>query len=69
MVLYPVRVSYARERFLNLATSIMRHHYYIRTEQGVEIIGYIDKKRRKSLEYWLFDTNVHFYKLDNKLVK
>lgn len=44
-------------------------NYYFRLEQGADIIGYVDKKRKISLEFWLFDDKVNFYKLDNKSMK
>ncbi|MDI2586243.1 hypothetical protein OR571_03640 [Psychrobacillus sp. NEAU-3TGS] len=44
-------------------------NYYFRTEQGANIIGYLDKKRKISLEFWLFDGKVNLYKLDNKSMK
>ncbi|CAM5221425.1 hypothetical protein UACE39S_03270 [Ureibacillus acetophenoni] len=44
-------------------------NYYFRLEQGEDIIGYVDKKRKISLEFWLFDDKVNFYKLDNKSMK
>lgn len=42
---------------------------YFRTEQGADIIGFVDKKRNISLEFWLFDNKVNFYRLDNKSMK
>lgn len=44
-------------------------NYYFRTEQGADIIGYVDKKRKISIEFWLFDNKVNFYRLDNKAMK
>ena len=44
-------------------------HSYFRTEQGADIIAYIDKKRNISLEFWLFDNKVKFYRLDHKSMK
>ncbi|MGE7768616.1 hypothetical protein [Peribacillus sp. NPDC096540] len=44
-------------------------NHYFRLEQGVDIIGYVDKKRDISIEFWLFDDKVEFYRLDNKLMK
>ena len=46
-----------------------RENYYFRTEQGADIIGYVDKKRKISIEFWLFDDKVNFYQLDNKSMK
>ncbi|PFS11311.1 hypothetical protein COK55_22895 [Bacillus cereus] len=43
------------------------NNYYFRMEQGTDIIGYIDKKRRISIEFWLSeDDKVVFYRFDNK---
>jgi hypothetical protein len=42
---------------------------YFRTEQGADIIGYVDKKRNLSLEFWLFDNKVNFFRLDNNSMK
>ncbi|MGG2065902.1 hypothetical protein [Bacillus sp. S14(2024)] len=43
------------------------NNYYFRTEQGTNIIGYVDKKRGISMEFWLsFDDKIIFYRLDNK---
>lgn len=44
-------------------------NYYFRTEQGADIIGFVDKKRNISLEFWLFNNKVNFYRLDNKSMK
>ncbi|MEI2471466.1 hypothetical protein V8V75_18155 [Peribacillus frigoritolerans] len=44
-------------------------NYYLRSEQGANIIGYVDKKRYTSIEFWLFDGKVDMYKLDNKSMK
>lgn len=41
-------------------------NYYTRTEQGTNIIGYVDKKRNITLEFWLSDNKVNFYRLDYK---
>ena len=39
-------------------------NHHSRSEQGANIIGYVDKKREISLEFWLFDDKVDFYRLD-----
>jgi hypothetical protein len=44
-------------------------NHYFRSEQGADIIGYVDKKSDTSIEFWLFDDKVEFYKLDNKSMK
>ena len=39
--------------------------YYTRLEQGVNIIGYVDKEKKCSIEFWLEeDDRVLFYRLD-----
>ncbi|WP_129691035.1 DUF1131 family protein [Gottfriedia acidiceleris] len=42
---------------------------YFRTEQGADIIGYVDKKRNISLEFWLFDNKINMFRLDDKSMK
>lgn len=44
-------------------------NYYFRIEQGLDIIGYVDKKRNISIEFWLADNKVNCYRLDNKSMK
>lgn len=44
-------------------------NHYFRSEQGVDIIGYVDKERNTSIEFWLFNDKVEFYKLDSKSMK
>ena len=44
-------------------------NHYFRSEQGSDIIGYVDKKRGISIEFWLFDDKVELYKLDTKSMK
>jgi len=44
-------------------------NYYFRVEQGANIIGYVDKERERSLEFWLFDNEVNLYRLDNNLMQ
>ncbi|WP_083566413.1 DUF1131 family protein [Domibacillus mangrovi] len=43
--------------------------HYSRSEQGADIIGYVDKKRDISIEFWLLEDKVNFYRLDNKSMK
>ncbi|MFD2442500.1 hypothetical protein ACFSO7_00575 [Bacillus sp. CGMCC 1.16607] len=45
------------------------NNQYVRAEQGAEIIGYVDKKREISIEFWLFNDKVNLYKLDNNKMK
>ncbi|KMY52231.1 hypothetical protein AC625_04920 [Peribacillus loiseleuriae] len=42
---------------------------YFRSEQGLNIIGYVDRKNNTSIEFWLIDEKLNFYKLDNKSMK
>jgi len=44
-------------------------NHYFRSEQGADIIGYVDKERDISIEFWLFNDKVEFYKLDIKSMK
>ncbi|MEG0385369.1 MAG: hypothetical protein RR642_11505 [Solibacillus sp.] len=44
-------------------------NHYFRSEQGANIIGYVDKKRNTSIEFWFYNDIVEFYKLDNKSMK
>lgn len=40
-------------------------NYYTRLEQGVNIIGYVDKEKNWSIEFWLEENDrVDFYRLD-----
>lgn len=39
--------------------------YFTRTEQGLEIVGYVDKKNHQSLEFWHDQKKVLFYRLDD----
>lgn len=38
--------------------------YYTRLEQGLVIIGYVDKEKNWSIEFWLVEDSVDFYRLD-----
>jgi hypothetical protein len=42
---------------------------YFRSEQGFDIIGYVDKKNGISIEFWLVNDKVSFYRLDDKSMK
>ncbi|WP_066305731.1 hypothetical protein [Bacillus sp. FJAT-29814] len=44
-------------------------HHYTRSEQGFDIVGYVDKKRKISLEFWLADGKLEFYRFDEKSMK
>lgn len=37
---------------------------YVRSEQGVKIIGYVDKETKTSIEFWLVDDVVDVYRYD-----
>lgn len=39
-------------------------NYYKRVEQGTNIMGYVDKKNKTSLEFWMYDDKVIFFRLD-----
>ena len=41
-------------------------NHYFRSEQGANIIGYVDKGRDTSIEFWLYENKVIMYRLDNK---
>lgn len=45
------------------------NNYYFRSEQGANIIGYVDKKRDISIEFWLFNNKVDMYRFDNSSMK
>lgn len=44
-------------------------NYYTRSEQGVNIIGYVDKKNKTSIEFWLADGKVDMYRYDYQFMK
>ena len=39
-------------------------NYYSRIEQGTNIIGYVDKEKDYSIEFWLGEEGVIFYRFD-----
>lgn len=39
-------------------------NYYKRVEQGTDIIGYVDKKNNISIEFWMVEDKVRFFRLD-----
>jgi hypothetical protein len=51
---------------INKAKAVYGKKYYKRVEQGVDIIGYVDKKHHQSLEFW-YDPqkNIISYRLDD----
>jgi hypothetical protein len=38
---------------------------YFRSEQGVNILGYVDKKRNQSIEFWHYEDKILFYRFDD----
>ncbi|CAH2716919.1 hypothetical protein BACCIP111895_04107 [Neobacillus rhizosphaerae] len=40
-------------------------NYYKRTEQGLDIMGFVDKKCHQSIEFWYDQKKVLFYRLDD----
>ncbi len=40
------------------------HSFYKRKEQGLSIIGYVDKKLNHTLEFWFFEDKVDIIRLD-----
>lgn len=38
--------------------------YYKRLEQGTNILGYVDRKNKTSLEFWMYDDKIMFFRLD-----
>jgi len=41
------------------------NNYYYRREQGVDILGYIDKIKNTSIEFWMHDNKVVFIRFDD----
>jgi hypothetical protein len=39
--------------------------YYKRVEQGLDIIGYVDKRLNRTIEFWLVNGKVYSIRLDN----
>lgn len=44
-------------------------HTYSREEQGIDILGYVDKKRNQSIEFWHYEGKVLFYRFDDNTMK
>ncbi|WP_426451825.1 hypothetical protein ACP26L_06880 [Paenibacillus sp. S-38] len=51
------------------ALAVYGDHYYRRSEQGAEIIGYIDKLNHSTLEFWLDGDTVSMIRLDSDELK
>lgn len=45
------------------------NNYYSRREQGAEIMGYIDKEKSISIEFWMHDNKVVLIRLDDISMK
>lgn len=43
--------------------------YYFRREQGTDIVGYVDKTRNISIEFWMYDDKVVLIRLDDTSMK
>lgn len=50
---------------LEKAKSAYGDNFYERLEQGVYILGYIDKKNHQSIEFWHYDNKIFFYRFDD----
>jgi hypothetical protein len=51
---------------INKAKALYGEKYYKRVEQGVDIIGYVDKKHHQSLEFWYdLQNEIIMYRLDD----
>lgn len=44
--------------------SLYGKSYYKRIEQGTDILGYVDRKNKTSLEFWMYNDKVVFFRLD-----
>lgn len=43
--------------------------YYKRVEQGTNIIGYADRKNKTTLEFWMYEEKVVFFRFDYKYME
>lgn len=43
-------------------------NYYSRLEQGTNIIGYVDKEKDYSIEFWIGEEGIIFYRFDYTLM-
>lgn len=55
-----IRIGDKKDKIINLYGD----NYYTRLEQGTNIIGYVDKDKKLSIEFWLVESSVVFYRLD-----
>ncbi|WP_066072598.1 hypothetical protein [Neobacillus soli] len=44
-------------------------NFYKRTEQGLDVIGYVDKRNHQSIEFWHDKGKVLFYRLDDNNIQ
>jgi len=44
-------------------------NFYKRSEQGVDILGYVDKRNHQFIEFWHYQDKVLFYTLDDNSMK
>jgi hypothetical protein len=44
-------------------------NFYKRTEQGVDILGYVDQRNHQSIEFWYGHNRILFYRLDDNSMK
>ena len=52
----------------NIKNAYGNNHYY-RREQGADILGYIDKARNVSIEFWMHDNKIVLICLDDTSMK
>lgn len=50
---------------LEKARSSYGDNFYERLEQGVYILGYVDKKNHQSIEFWHYNNKILFYRFDD----
>ena len=55
-----VSIGDSKEKAINLYGK----NYYTRIEQGVEIIGYVDKEKDCSIEFWLNEKGIFYIRFD-----
>ena len=55
---------------IDKAMALYGKDYYKRVEQGVDIIGYVDKRHHQSLEFWYnLKNEIIMYRLDDNSMK
>lgn len=55
-----IKIGDKKDKIIELYGS----NYYTRLEQGTNIIGYVDKEKNWSIEFWLGEDGLLFYRLD-----